>query len=66
NKGPALRTQPGLGPEDDGPSWARTLVEDVAGRMAASTFTATPNPLCPHCPVRRSCPVHDEGAQVVE
>jgi len=66
NKGPALRTQPGLGPEDDGPSWARTLVEDVAGRMAASTFTATANPLCPHCPVRRSCPVHDEGAQVVE
>ena len=66
NKGPALRTQPGLGPEDDGPSWARTLVEDVAGRMAASTFTATLNPLCPHCPVRRSCPVHDEGAQVVE
>lgn len=66
NKGPALRTQPGLGPEGDGPSWARTLVEDVAGRMAASTFTATVNPLCPHCPVRRSCPVHDEGAQVVE
>jgi len=66
NKGPALRTQPALGPEDDGPSWARTLVEDVAGRMAASRFTATVNPLCPHCPVRRSCPVHDEGAQVVE
>ncbi|MGV8978994.1 MAG: ATP-dependent helicase [Cellulomonas sp.] len=66
NKGPALRTQPALGPEDDGPSWARRLVEEVAGRMAASTFTATVNPLCPHCPVRRSCPVYAEGAQVVE
>lgn len=65
-KGPTLRTQPSLGPEDAGPSWARTLIEDVAERMAAPTFVATANDLCTRCGVRRSCPAQDEGAQVVE
>lgn len=65
SKGPAQREQPPLGPEDDGPSWARTMVEDVAAQMAASTFRAVENRLCSVCPVRRSCPVHDEGEQVV-
>jgi superfamily I DNA/RNA helicase len=66
NAGPALRTQPSLGPERAGPSWARTLIEKVAGHMAAAGFAATTNPSCSHCPVRRSCPAQDEGAQVVE
>ncbi|MDM7831888.1 ATP-dependent helicase [Cellulomonas edaphi] len=60
-----LRTQPGLEREVDGPGWARTLVDAVAGSMAASTFVATANDLCDRCPVRRSCPVRGEGAQVV-
>ncbi|RMI12991.1 RecB family exonuclease, partial [Cellulomonas triticagri] len=62
----ALRTQPGLGPETpDAPSWARTHIEEVAERMAASSFAATANSLCDRCPVRRSCPLRDEGGQVV-
>ncbi|WP_315969728.1 ATP-dependent helicase [Cellulomonas timonensis] len=65
-KGPTLRVQPPLEREDDGSTWARTLIEDVAGQMAGSTFTASPNDLCSRCPVRRSCPAQDEGAQVVE
>jgi RecB family exonuclease len=59
------RVQPALGPEMDEPSWARVLVDQVADKMAASTFEATANDLCDRCPVRRSCPVRGEGAQVV-
>jgi superfamily I DNA/RNA helicase len=63
----ALREQPALGPDStDDPSWARTHIEQVAERMAASSFAATVNPLCDRCPVRRSCPLRDEGGQVVE
>jgi hypothetical protein len=63
----ALREQPSLGPESaEDPSWARTHIEQVAERMAASSFAATVNPLCDRCPVRRSCPLRDEGGQVVE
>ncbi|ASR55140.1 DNA helicase [Cellulomonas sp. PSBB021] len=60
-----VRDQPALGPEDDGPSWARVLVDEVAQKMAASAFTASANDLCDRCPVRRSCPVRPEGGQVV-
>ncbi|MEN0129390.1 MAG: PD-(D/E)XK nuclease family protein [Brevundimonas sp.] len=60
-----LRIQPGLEPEDGEPGWARTLVDAVADSMAASTFTATANDQCDRCPVRRSCPLRGEGAQVV-
>lgn len=63
--GATLRTQPGLESEIDGPGWARTLADAVADSMAASTFVATSNDLCDRCPVRRSCPVRGEGAQVV-
>lgn len=59
------RHQEALGGEDDGPTWARTLVDEVADKMAASTFVATTNDLCDRCPVRRSCPVRTEGGQVV-
>lgn len=63
----ALRAQPPLGPETpDDPSWARAHIEEVAERMAASSFAATANALCDRCPVRRSCPLRDEGGQVVE
>ncbi|MBO9554315.1 UrvD/REP family ATP-dependent DNA helicase [Cellulomonas sp.] len=61
----AVRRQDPLGPETDGPSWARVLVDEVAERMAASTFEATANDLCDRCPVRRACPVRAEGGQVV-
>ncbi|MGN8246487.1 ATP-dependent helicase [Cellulomonas soli] len=61
-----LRSQDPLGPEDEGPSWARTLVDGVADRMAASVFAATVNDQCDRCPVRRACPARAEGGQVVE
>ncbi|WP_454049557.1 ATP-dependent helicase [Cellulomonas sp. Marseille-Q8402] len=62
----ALRAQPAIGPESpQDPSWARAHIEEVAERMAASSFAATVNPLCDRCPVRRSCPLRDEGGQVV-
>jgi len=65
NKAAAIRTQDGLGPEPE-TSWARTHIEEVAERMAASTFHATVNGMCDRCPVRRSCPIRDEGGQVVQ
>lgn len=61
-----LRTQPALEPDEDGRSWARDVVEEVADTMAASVFEAKENSLCPVCPVRRSCPVQPEGQQVIE
>ncbi|MBO0920682.1 ATP-dependent helicase [Cellulomonas sp. zg-ZUI222] len=62
---PTQRRQDGLGAPDDGPVWARELVDEVAGRMAASSFEARANDLCDRCPVRRSCPLRGEGGQVV-
>lgn len=59
------REQPALGPEEGGPSWARVLVDEVAGSMAAAQFRATENDLCDRCPVRRACPARPEGGQVV-
>lgn len=62
----AVRQQPALGPDTPAePSWARSHIEEVAERMAASSFAATANALCDRCPVRRSCPLRDEGGQVV-
>ncbi|WP_348773372.1 ATP-dependent DNA helicase [Cellulomonas sp. NTE-D12] len=61
----AQRVQPPIGPEADGPSWARTMIDEVAGAMAAARFPATHNAMCDRCPVRRSCPLRDEGQQVV-
>lgn len=62
----AVREQPALGPDSpQDPSWARAHIEEVAERMAASSFAATANALCERCPVRRSCPLRDEGGQVV-
>lgn len=62
----ALRTQAPLEDDGDGTSWARRRIEEVAGHMSGATFAATENDLCSRCPVRRSCPARDEGAQVVE
>ncbi|QCB93038.1 ATP-dependent helicase [Cellulomonas shaoxiangyii] len=62
---PTERRQASLGPETDGPSWARALVDEVADRMAASAFEARTNELCDRCPVRRACPLRGEGGQVV-
>jgi superfamily I DNA/RNA helicase/RecB family exonuclease len=58
-----VQRQPALTESTD-PSWAHRMVEQTARGMAGVKFAATPNSYCVVCPVRRSCPVHDEGRQV--
>ena len=62
---PTVRSQPALGTEGDGASWARELVAGAADTMAAAEFRARQNDLCTVCPVRRSCPAQPEGRTVV-
>ncbi|WP_184080445.1 UvrD-helicase domain-containing protein [Nocardiopsis mwathae] len=50
--------------EDPDPRWSRTLVREVADGMSGTRFDATPNRHCDSCPVRSSCPAHDEGKRV--
>ncbi|MDN4471646.1 ATP-dependent DNA helicase [Demequina zhanjiangensis] len=45
-------------------SVARQVLDDAVETMTAPRFTARPNPMCDHCPIRRSCPAHAAGAQV--
>ncbi len=52
--------------EDDDPDWARDLIESVAEQMAAGRFSATVNPRCRMCDLRRCCPAQLEGRQVGE
>ncbi|WP_297081765.1 UrvD/REP family ATP-dependent DNA helicase [uncultured Demequina sp.] len=42
----------------------RAELDEAVSTMRAQTFLATPNPMCTHCPIRRSCPAHAAGAQV--
>jgi RecB family exonuclease len=60
----AVRGQVPLSAAPD-PTWARQLIDQVAASMAARSFAATANELCDRCPVRRSCPLRDEGGQVI-
>lgn len=46
------------------PEAAREVLDAAVETMTASTFTATTNPLCERCPVRRACPAHASGRQV--
>lgn len=62
-KGPALREQQALHTAQD-PQWAHTLVAGAAETMASACFTATANPLCSFCPVRRSCPLQPAGRRL--
>jgi ATP-dependent exoDNAse (exonuclease V) beta subunit len=52
------------GPIDEPATRARLAA--VVDTMSATAFLATVNPRCDGCPVRRSCPVHVEGAQVTD
>jgi superfamily I DNA/RNA helicase/RecB family exonuclease len=61
--GVTTQDQPALSAAED-PDWARRLVLTVADGMAAGSFTARENSACRICPVRTSCPAHDEGRQV--
>jgi len=59
----AVQEQTPLADSDD-PDWASHLVETTAEGMAGRSFDAEINTYCGFCPVRRCCPVHDEGRQV--
>lgn len=63
NKNPSVKEQGALA-DDVQPRWALELVEQVAGTVSRSVLAATENALCRVCPVRRSCPVRDEGRTV--
>ncbi|WP_394296728.1 hypothetical protein [Nocardiopsis gilva] len=39
-------------------------MREVADGMSGSRFDATRNQYCDSCPVRSSCPAHDEGKRV--
>ncbi|MFW2513085.1 PD-(D/E)XK nuclease family protein [Demequina sp. SO4-13] len=43
---------------------ARAELDAAVDTMRAPAFMATPNAMCPHCPIRRSCPAHAAGGQV--
>ncbi|TNC18063.1 PD-(D/E)XK nuclease family protein [Georgenia sp. 311] len=65
SSGPTTRAQVPPAEAED-PRWAHELVARVADTMAGSCFDARLNPGCGHCPVRRSCPLQDEGRQVTQ
>ncbi len=46
------------------PQAAREVLDDAVAEMTGAAFSARPNPMCDHCPVRRSCPAHAAGRQV--
>lgn len=63
NRNPSVKEQPALA-EDADPGWARALVDEVAATVSRSVMAARENALCRVCPVRRSCPLQDEGRTV--
>jgi RecB family exonuclease len=45
-------------------SWAGELLAEVGDGMGAATFEVRTGSHCDRCPMRRSCPLHERGAQV--
>ncbi|MFL6054392.1 MAG: ATP-dependent helicase [Actinoallomurus sp.] len=58
-----VQTQPPPSADED-PQWPRKLVDRVAEGMASPVFEARRDDHCRNCPVRGSCPAHDDGGQV--
>ncbi|WP_068257604.1 ATP-dependent helicase, partial [Janibacter corallicola] len=62
--GKAVQEQRPLTEAED-PRWVHELIEETAEGMAAATFAAQPEDnRCRICPVRSSCPVHEEGGRL--
>lgn len=62
--GNAVQSQPSIS-DDDEPRRFHDLITDTAEGMAAATFAAQPEEgRCRICPVRSSCPAHDEGGRL--
>ncbi|MBB5434807.1 ATP-dependent DNA helicase [Nocardiopsis composta] len=62
-KNPKEQEQGPLGADPD-PEWAGRLVLETAEGMSGARFSATRNDRCGRCPVRSSCPAHDEGRRL--
>jgi superfamily I DNA/RNA helicase/RecB family exonuclease len=45
-------------------SWAGELLAEVGEGMGGATFEVRTGGHCDRCPMRRSCPLHERGAQV--
>jgi RecB family exonuclease len=50
---------------DSGFTWVEEVLRRGVGRLVTETFPPTPNQYCGFCAFRSSCPVQDEGRQVV-
>jgi superfamily I DNA/RNA helicase/RecB family exonuclease len=61
--GARVQSQPAL-PDDGDPEWSGRLVAEVGEGMSGTVFEARANDGCRTCPVRTSCPIHDEGGQL--
>ncbi len=62
-KNPKEQEHGPLGGDPD-PEWAGRLVLETAEGMSGARFSATRNDRCGRCPVRSSCPAHDEGRRL--
>ncbi|HLS04001.1 MAG TPA: PD-(D/E)XK nuclease family protein [Actinomycetales bacterium] len=50
--------------EDEEPDWVTERITQTAEEMSGAAFLARENPSCPRCPVKRSCPLQNEGSRV--
>lgn len=50
--------------EDEDPDWVAGRITETVTEMSAAVFEARRNPACSRCPVRRSCPLQNEGERV--
>jgi superfamily I DNA/RNA helicase/RecB family exonuclease len=64
---PKVQPQDPLPPDAAGaPSWARTVLADVAARIRGEEFGPVPGDYCRRCEFRVCCPAQPEGRAVVE
>ena len=59
------QSQPPLA-EAENPNWVHEKLGEIAGALRGNSVTANPGKACERCPVRRCCPVQDDGRQVTE
>lgn len=59
----AVRTQRLLR-ESDAPDWFENIVHEVKNSLSSPQVRAVPNAMCDLCPVKRSCVLYPEGAEL--
>jgi len=50
--------------EQEDPDWVQAELAGIARALRGAVVLARPGKSCDRCPVRSSCPVHDDGRQV--